>query len=83
MTEPGPLERTHSADEVAEALDFSVEYVKRKARAGEWPHCRGPRNSPRFTDAQYRQILELIAVPVQSSPEPRLSWAPRSGRRSA
>jgi hypothetical protein len=79
-----PLPHLHTAAEVADALGFSEEYVKRLARRREWPSRRGPRGRPMFSDSDVAQILELIAAPViADEPSSGLSFAPRSRRRSA
>lgn len=83
MTTGYTLPRLHSAAEVAEALGMTERYVTEKARNGEWPHRKGPRGVALFSDEDYRQVLELIAAPVVAQAEPRLSWAPRSGRKAS
>lgn len=79
MTE---LAKTYSAFDVAKALGETERYVKEKTRTGEWPHRKGSRNTPRFTQADFDRILELIAVPEESQRMPRLALAPRSRRAS-
>lgn len=75
------LPRLHPAAEVAEALGQSERYVLDRARSGAWPHRKGARGAVLFSNEDYLQVLELIAVPVQAPAEKRLSFAPRSGIR--
>lgn len=82
MPEGYSLPRTFSAFDIAKALGETERYVRDKCRAGEWPHKRGSRGTPRFTQADFDRILELIAVPEEAQPAPRLSFAPRSRRAS-
>jgi hypothetical protein len=76
------LTRTFSAFDVAKALGETERYVRDKCGAGEWPHRRGSRNTPRFTQADFDRILELIAVPEEGPQTTRLALAPRSRRAS-
>lgn len=77
-TEPA-LPRLHTAAEVAQALRQTERFVREKARQGVWPHRRGARGAPLFSDENYARILELMAVPERAQPEPGWSFAPRSG----
>jgi hypothetical protein len=78
------LTPNHTVEEVAAALGETAYYVQTKCRAREWPHCRGARGRVSFTAEHFNRILELIAEPEASAEaQPRFSFAPRSGRRSA
>lgn len=78
---PPGLAPTYTAAEVAEALRLTENYVLTRARSGDWPHRKGPRNSPRFSAGDYQRILELMAVPEREQGPARVSWAPQSRRR--
>jgi hypothetical protein len=77
------LQRLHSAEEVAEAIGETPNYVKAKCRAKQWPHRRGARGRVSFTADDYARVLELIAADVTAQESPRLSFAPRSRRGAA
>lgn len=79
MTE---LPRNFTVAEVAEALTVPEHYVKTKCRRREWPHRKGSRGTPLFTAEDVAAIRELMAVPAESQPEPRIQFAPRSRRPS-
>lgn len=76
------LPRLHSLEEVAEALNETPHYVRDKCRRSLWPHRKGSRGRPSFTDEDYARVLELIAADAQQQDEPRFALAPRSRRAS-
>lgn len=78
-----PLPAVHSLADVAAALGENENYVKERCRRREWPHLRGARGKPSFTDEQYRQILEIRSVAASAADDQRIAFAPRSGRRAS
>lgn len=77
------IERLYTVAEVAEALGETERYVTEKCRLREWPHQKGSRGRPSFTEQDYATVLELRAVPVAAPEVPRLSFAPRARRRAS
>lgn len=79
---PG-LEPLHTAAEVADALGVTEYFVKQQCRKHLWPHRRLSRGQVGFTTADYAEVLDLTASPVEKDEPTGLAFAPRSRRGAA
>lgn len=80
---PVSLEPLHTVSDVANALGVTEYFVKQQCRKHLWPHRRLSRGQVGFTAADYAEVLDLTARPVEKDEPTGLAFAPRSVRRKA
>jgi len=69
------IDHLYSAEEVGKLLTLKTKTVQRKCAAGEWPHIRlpgyGGGHRYVFTEAQLRELLDMMTVTVAPPRAPR------------